>query len=692
MQLATYGNAAQVMGVQHTQSFQMQMNAKMFSILTDKLYQNKEGAVIRELSANARDAHVAAGKADVPFEITYPTWISSEFKIRDFGTGIDPDEFYDVYTNLGHSTKDHEDTSIGAYGLGSKTPFAITDQYTIRNFWKGTVYVYTAFKDTGMPTVSLIGSEATTESDGLEITVDIGSSGNATAFQRQCAEQLAYFDVKPTIVNDPEFIWLEIPELSTGYNVKSGHYGSDVTVVMGGIPYTSSVRGLPDELQSSLRRIELVLVAQLGEVDIPPSRESLEFTQKTIKFLEDKIVEIRQDYVIDYAYQIETAGNQVELREVLVRRVEEWISSKEFAITHFKFQGTEMLGRDLSDLIDQDLKDMTCKEHSRHYKTLRTQYSGSSVGTILRILRGYRGGDSEGIVYLNDLSPRANKVILENKGLLKTASPVIFPTEQKSKLFEEAATLVELKLTDLGFKPVRLSTLMSMPVIVKGTKAKSYDKPDQIFRIDSGGNVNKTTLTEIPEEGYYVPMSNWAITAKPSLLAFIGTDMGKQVYALRSHAQAAVDKSSKWADISVLDADVMKLMTKRFKDYTDAKAKLNQLSRAVDNSVFFEKSLTNRVADVPVTSKVMKLITGCRKIHDDYDAVSLKGYHELLKINLSIPDFESKATTPVSLIKLAIHAKENYAEALSNSHNYNRWNSSNPGFQQTLNLIIGNFK
>jgi len=692
MQLATYGNAAQVMGVQHTQSFQMQMNAKMFSILTDKLYQNKEGAVIRELSANARDAHVSAGRPEVPFELTLPTWISSEFKIRDFGTGIDPDDFYDIYTNLGHSTKDHEDTSIGAYGLGSKTPFAITDQYTIRNYWKGTMYVYTAFKDTGMPTVSLMGSEPTMESDGLEISVDIGSLGSVSGFQRQCSQQLAYFTVKPIIVNDPDFQWPDIPELSTGYNVKSGHYDSDITVVMGGIPYTASVRGLPDSLQTSLRRIALVLVAQLGQVDIPPSRESLEFTPKTIKFLEDKLVEIREDYVIDYSYQIETAHNQVALREVLVSRVEEWISSKEFAITHFKFQGTEMLGRDLTDLIDQDLKDMLCKENSRHYKTLRTQYNGVSVGTILRILRGYRGAEDVGVVYLNDLSPRANKTILEHKGLLKASSPVIFPSEQKSKLFAAAATLVELKLTDLGFKPVRLSTLMSMPVIVKRPKSKSYYKTEQIFRIDMHGKVDKTTLTEIPEEGYYVPMSNWAVDTSPSLLYFIRSDMNKKVYALRSHAQAAVANSSEWINITTLDAEVLKLMTKRVKDFSDAQAKLNQLSLAVNNSVFFEKALEERSEGTKSTSKVMKLIAGCREAQESYDVTYLRQYHEILKDDLGILNMESKATAPVNLMKLAVHAKENYAEALASSHNYNRWNTSSPGFQQTLNLIIGNFK
>jgi len=237
-----------------------------------------------------------------------------------------------------------------------------------------------------------------------------------------------------------------------------------------------------------------------------------------------------------------------------------------------------------------------------------------------------------------------------------------------------------------------LSTLMSMPVIVKGAKAKSYNRPDQIFRIDVHGNVNKTTLTELPQEGYYVPMSNWAITAKPSLLAFIGTDMGKQVYALRSHAQGAVASSSDWINISELDGEILKLMTKRVKDSADAQAKLNQLSLAVNNSVFFEKVLEDRIDDFDQTSKVVRLIRGCRQTHELYDVVRLSSYHEILKGNLGIPDVVSKATAPAALMKLAVHAKENYAEALASSHCYNRWSTARSGFQQTLQLIIGNFK
>jgi hypothetical protein len=335
---------------------------------------------------------------------------------------------------------------------------------------------------------------------------------------------------------------------------------------------------------------------------------------------------------------------------------------------------------------------MTCRENSRHYKTLRANHSGTSVSTILRILKGYRNRDEEGIVYLNDLSPRANKVILQNKGLLKASSPVIFPSEQKSKLFAAAATLVELRLTSLGFEPVRLSTLMSMPVIVKGVKSKTYNRPDQIFRVDSNGHVNKTTLTELPTEGYYVPMSNWDTGTSESLLKFISNDIGKHVYALRSHAQGAVTKSDKWVNINTLNSVIVKVLTKRIKDFSDAEAKLRQVSLEVNESAFFDKSFEERSAGSDPKSKVMKLISGCREYQEAYDLTLLKHHHHNLKDLFNIPDHKSKAIAKVSLMKLATHAKDNYAQALSNVYHYNRWNSDNKGFQQTLNLIIGNFK
>ena len=697
MQLANYGNAAQVMGVQHTQSFQMQMNAKMFSILTDKLYQNKEGAVIRELSANARDAHVAAGKAELPFHITLPTWISTEFQIRDFGTGIDPEDFYDVYTNLGHSTKDHEDLSIGAYGLGSKTPFAITDQYTIRNFWNGTVYVYTAFKDEGMPTVSLIGSEPTTESDGLEITVDITSNGNVSSFRRECAKQLAYFDVKPLIYNCDDFEWNEIPELHMGYDVKSGHYYSNITIVMGGIPYTSSTDNFPDDVREALKRIELTLVAKLGEVDIPPSRESIEFTPKSIKFVSDKLHEIKEDYIFDFQYRVEQAANDVELVHVLKNRITEWISNKDFEVTMYNYKKDVFSGVQLVDIIDGQILGVTVKEHRSYYKSLRPAYNGASVANIIRGItsRSYNSVDDVGAVYLNDLSPRANKVIQEHKALIAMNSSVIFPTEGKSKLFQDAANKIELKLKDAGFNPIRLSTLMTMPVVVKGTSSKVYSKPDQVFLIDKRGQVIKQSLKILPDEGYFTTMSNWCVRSNMGYLSALISVLGIEVHALRSHAQMAVSKSnSKWISVHKLEDQLIKGLKAKLKRANDAESKHNEITKELECSPLFDKGFHDLIINDPKwnKSKLVKLSIACNSIQVEFEKsrLTMSESYQITTKDIKVPTSKAKVNT--SIMTLAKHAEDNYAEALTNAFHHRSWDKERKSMKQTINLIIGNFK
>ena len=701
MQLSNYGNAAQVMGVQHTQSFQMQMNAKMFSILTDKLYQNKEGAVIRELSANARDAHVAAGKTNLPFDITLPSWVSNIFKIRDYGTGIDPDEFYDIYTNLGHSTKDHEDLSIGAYGLGSKTPFAITDQYTIRNFWNGSVYVYTAFKDEGMPTVSLIGSELTDECNGLEITVDITKNGSVSSFRRECAKQLAYFDVKPNVSGYDEFEWDDIPELHMGYDVKSGYYYSDITVVMGGIPYTSSTSNFPDDIREALKRLELTLVAKLGEVDIPPSRESLEFTPKTIKFVSDKLNEIKDDYLHDFSYQVEQAANEVELVHVLKNRISDWITHKDFEVTMYNYKEDVLSGVDLEEMVESQIEGVTVKENRSYYKALRPTYNGNSVTNIIRGIysRSHNTSNDIGKVYLNDLSPRANKVIQMNKDKLNVSSSVIFPTEGKSKLFQDAANKIEIRLKNMGFNPIRLSTMMTMPIVVKSKSSKVFNKPDQVFLIDQKGEVIKQSLKILPDEGYFTTMSNWTLGSQSAYLACLASVLGLEIYALRSYAQMAVSKSAayksgKWVSAHKLEDKLIKGLKDKLKIANNAESKHNEIKKKIPCGPLFDKRLNEIIVDNPkwCNSKLEKLSNACYLIQKEFDESRLTMSESYLVTiyNMEVPTSKAKVNT--SIMKLVKHAEDNYAEALEYAFYDRSWQKDRKSLKQTINLIVGNFK
>ena len=69
--------------IQAQGSFTIKATGKAFRILSDGLYSDKILAVVRELSCNAYDAHVAAGMF-VPFEVHLPHALEPWFSVKDF--------------------------------------------------------------------------------------------------------------------------------------------------------------------------------------------------------------------------------------------------------------------------------------------------------------------------------------------------------------------------------------------------------------------------------------------------------------------------------------------------------------------------------------------------------------------------------------------------------------------------------
>ena len=695
MQLSTYGNEAQVSGVEHTQAFQMQMNSKMFSILTDKLYQNKEGAVIRELSSNARDAHVASGKADIPFELTLPSWLSTEFKIRDFGTGIDPEDFYDIYTNLGQSTKDNDNTAIGAYGLGSKTPFAVTDSYTIRNFWNGTVYVYAAFKDAGMPTVSLLGSEATDEVNGLEISVDV-SRPDPASFVRECAKQLAYFEVKPTIVNIDDFKWNEVDDLSKGYHTQSGYYNQQITIVMGGIPYSASTDDLNMEIRDLLRRTRVVLVAELGEVDIPPSRESLELTAKTLSFIDAKITEISKNYKTDFAKSVSEAANIVELYVALSVRNTGWLSVGTFNHTMYEYKGENILGENLLEIVKDsgDKLGVIYKENTSYYKNLKTM--SCDMRYLLNTMSSRDAQPrAKWKVYLNDISPKANKLINEERSSLTSGVPVLFSTERKTVNYAAAVNKLEVDLKVIGLLVVRLSTVITVPVVVKGAKKVAYDKPNQVFRVDTDGCIVKyATTLPLPTEGYYVSMSNWSMTETHQYLSFIRTHLGHAVYALRSDAVKSVVKSGNMTCVSKLRDDVIKKLTELSAVKDQARANYSEIQTQLgSNHAIFDSRHLKRAEHLPNGNQVKVLLETCVAAAGTNDAARLSSSDVDLGKQLNVVSKDVAHNLKPKVISILKYAKENYILILEKTLSNTRfWQEDKGHISQLLTLITGSIK
>ena len=178
-------------------NYTIEASAKAFSILSDGLYSNKIRAVIRELSTNAYDAHVEAGKPKVPFNVTMPDRFNPHFAIRDFGTGLSHEDCMNLYTTYFGSTKTNTNDAVGCLGLGSKSPFAYTDSFIVTSYHNGKVRVYNSFKDEhNKPVFALMSEDDTTEANGLHVLFSVDTD-DVEEFKQEAEEVYKHFKVKP---------------------------------------------------------------------------------------------------------------------------------------------------------------------------------------------------------------------------------------------------------------------------------------------------------------------------------------------------------------------------------------------------------------------------------------------------------------------------------------------------------------
>ena len=127
MKLSTRGEEkATTTGGSSLGKYRIAQSKAAFETMSSRLYSDKIRAVQRELACNAWDAHIAADKAHVPFEIHLPTDFEPWFEVKDYGTGMSHRDIVDLFCTYFGTNKSDSDKFIGALGLGSKSPFCLT--------------------------------------------------------------------------------------------------------------------------------------------------------------------------------------------------------------------------------------------------------------------------------------------------------------------------------------------------------------------------------------------------------------------------------------------------------------------------------------------------------------------------------------------------------------------------------------
>lgn len=150
--------------------FKINASAKAFKILSDGLYTDKIKACIRELSCNAQDSHVAAGKDTTPIKVHMPTRLEPFFSVQDYGLGLSHDDVMSLYTTYFESTKTESNDFVGALGLGSKSPFSYVDSFTVASVFDKIKRSYVAILGAdGSPEITLMGEEVVCEPNGVTV-------------------------------------------------------------------------------------------------------------------------------------------------------------------------------------------------------------------------------------------------------------------------------------------------------------------------------------------------------------------------------------------------------------------------------------------------------------------------------------------------------------------------------------------
>ena len=298
-------NPAILSNVTSTNSFSIKTSAHAFKILSSSLYANKIRAIIRELSTNAYDSQVAAGRADLPFDVHLPSTLEPHFAIRDYGVGLDRDEVEHIYTTYFSSTKSDSNDYVGALGLGSKSPFSYTENFSVTAIKNGKKLNYSAYvNEVGFPSIALMGESDTDEPSGVEIRFGV-QAADYYKFLDEAVYVYRWFKVHPLISTNVNYVRKEIEyqtkDIIPGIHQAKIDYRNNSYAVMGNIAYPIQVPNSAEVLGELAYMLDcgLVIEFEIGDLDFQASREGLSYIPSTIE-----AIRLRLSSLNDQLFQV----------------------------------------------------------------------------------------------------------------------------------------------------------------------------------------------------------------------------------------------------------------------------------------------------------------------------------------------------------------------------------------------------
>lgn len=266
------------------------------TLLSSKLYSKPVSAFFRETVANAKDSQIEAGKPDEPILISMRESDSGKVcvAIRDYGTGLSPDRFKDVYLNIGSSTKRESNEFIGQLGIGRFSCLSCSTAAHIHNYYNGKCYYYIMYKDNYNICIDEIYQDNTTEENGISVEVELD---NTTRYELQDAlaslrfYKNIYLEAKNGVIDNyfvQAFNTKKIDEFENFITSSLKCEGGDhLDMCMGDVVYP--IKGGYFNNLKYIFYFDITLKFDIGDLHITPNREEVLYDEFTINNIRNKI-------------------------------------------------------------------------------------------------------------------------------------------------------------------------------------------------------------------------------------------------------------------------------------------------------------------------------------------------------------------------------------------------------------------
>ena len=278
------------------------------TLLSSNLYSAPERSFIREIVSNAWDSQVEAGTTNIPIiikitESKRTNYYGKDFTgygditIRDFGTGLSPERFNDIYRNIGSSTKRESNDYHGAFGIGHLSGFSCSNTMYITSYYEGTCYEYIGIKDANTIVYTLVSTTPTTEKNGLEVTLK-------NVYLDKYRKSLKYINFFPNVFIDDNNSFLKSMndiKIKKYNNFWVASWIIADKLLLGNVLYPLNIVELNLD-DSSLRKFlediqhtGIVFKFDIGELSVTPNRENIIYTKECVDKIIKKVSAAKQE-------------------------------------------------------------------------------------------------------------------------------------------------------------------------------------------------------------------------------------------------------------------------------------------------------------------------------------------------------------------------------------------------------------